>query len=128
MVYGGTEPVEEIRRRLPDLRVGSREALKNCLFGYFATGWIDWVPASCRDRLMLVPVNVAPWLWGWSRRFFRRMEEANAFVFMLGDYDGSDFSTGIDTPADLARLPKTFSGGIWTNRIEVIANAARRQR
>lgn len=124
-VYGDTEPVEEVKRQLPDMRVGSRTALKNCLLGYIATGWFGHVPESCRERLMLVPVNIAPWLWGWPNRFLARMKAADTSVFILGDYDGGDFSTGIDHAADLARLPQQFDGGIWTNRIESIARLRR---
>ncbi len=118
-IYGDTAPVEEVRRRLPDLRVGSSGALKNCLLGYIAVGWSEYVPAACRARVMLVPANIAPWLWGWPDRFMARMKTARTTVFVLGDHDGS-FSTGIDTTEELARLPKPFDGGIWTNRIEVL--------
>lgn len=121
MVYGANEPVEEIKRQLPDMRVGSRGALMNCFLGYIATGWFGRVPESCRDRIMMVPVNIAPWLWGWPNRFMTRMKAANTEVFILGDHDGGSFSTGIDTPSDLDRIPKHFDGGIWTNKIESIA-------
>lgn len=120
-VYGASEPVEEVKRQLPDIRVGSSGALKNCLLGYIATGWFGRVPAACRDRVMLVPLNIAPWLWGWPNRFVARMKSANTDVFILGDYDGGSFSTGIDSAADLDRLPKSLPLGIWTNRIEAIA-------
>jgi glycerophosphoryl diester phosphodiesterase len=120
MVYGDTTPVEYVKKHLPHLTVGSSSALKSCLIGYIATGWFGRVPESCSDRLMLVPANIAPWLWGWPNRFMARMKEADVQVFVLGDYDG-DFSSGIDNAADLARLPPRFDGGIWTNRIESIA-------
>jgi glycerophosphoryl diester phosphodiesterase len=42
-------------------------------------------------------------------------------VFIIGRYDGEDFSSGIDRPDDLALLPTDFAGGIWTNRIDRIA-------
>jgi glycerophosphoryl diester phosphodiesterase len=120
-VYGDSAPVEAVKRQLPDTYVGASGALKVCLLGYVATGWFGRVPKACRDRLMLIPVNVAPWLWGWPDRFMARMKAAQTAVFILGDYDGGGFSTGIDTPADLQRLPRNFSGGIWSNRIETVA-------
>jgi glycerophosphoryl diester phosphodiesterase len=122
-VYGASEPVEEVRQQLPDIYVGARGALKDCLLGYIATGWFGRVPQACRQRLMLVPANIAPWLWGWPNRFMARMKATNTLVFILGDYDGGNFTTGIDSAEDLARLPREFSGGIWTNRIEVVAPA-----
>jgi glycerophosphoryl diester phosphodiesterase len=121
MVYGDTVPVEYVKKHLPHLTVGSNSALKSCLLGYIATGWFGRVPAACHDRLMLVPANIAPWLWGWPNRFLDRMKQADSQVFVLGNYDGGSFSSGIDTAADVARLPPRFTGGIWTNRIESIA-------
>lgn len=120
-VYGASEPVEEVRRQLPDIYVGASGALKGCLLGYIATGWFGRVPDACRGRAMLVPLNIAPWLWGWPNRFMARMKAANSAVFILGDYDGANFTTGIDSAVELDRLPKEFSGGLWTNRIETIA-------
>ena len=76
--------------------------------------------------MMLVPINIAPWLWGWPDRFLNRMEDAGTEVFVLGPYRGGEFSTGIDTPEQLALLPHNYSGGIWTNEIEAIAPLVRK--
>ena len=70
--------------------------------------------------LVLVPLNVAPWLWGWPDRFLARMDSVNSPVFVLGPYFGGDFSTGIDTRAEIARLPEHYSGGILTNELEMV--------
>jgi glycerophosphoryl diester phosphodiesterase len=122
MVYGGDEPIEALRQHLPDVRTTSRAALKACLLGYMATGWTGVVPASCGNRLVLVPINVAPWLWGWPGRFVDRMEKAGSKVFLLGPYSGGDFSKGIDSPADFDRVPADYAGGIYTNEIEAAAS------
>lgn len=121
MVYGGDEPIELIRRLTPDVRTISRAAIRSCLIGYIGYGWTGLVPAACRNAMVLVPINVAPWLWGWPDRFLDRMTDANSAVFVLGPYSGGEFSTGIDTPELFARLPQRYSGGIWTNEIEAIA-------
>lgn len=71
----------------------------------------------------MVPVNVAPWPWGWPNRFLDRMETAGAAVFVLGPYAGGGFTTGLDTPDQLARLPAGYSGGIWTDEIESVARS-----
>jgi hypothetical protein len=46
----------------------------------------------------------------------------------LGPYRGGEFSTGIDTPDDLARLPAGYAGGVWTNEVEMVAHALKRRR
>lgn len=124
MVYGGDEPIDTIRRLAPDVRTISRATIRSCVLRYFGYGWTGLVPAACRSALVLVPINVGPWLWGWPDRFLNRMTDANSGVFVLGPYSGGEFSIGIDTPELFARLPQGYSGGIWTNEIETIARIA----
>ena len=124
MVYGDDEPIDIIRRLTPEVRTISHAAIRSCLIRYISYGWTGFIPAACRDAMVLVPVNVAPWLWGWPDRFLARMDGANSAVFVLGPYSGGEFSTGIDTPQSFARLPQGYSGGIWTNEIEAIATIA----
>ena len=128
MVYGGDEPVEAVRRLAPDVRTISRAAIKGCLLRYIGYGWSGVLPEACRNAMVLVPVNVAPWLWGWPDRFLDRMKAANSEVFVLGPYRGGEFSTGIDTAEQFTRLPANYSGGIWTNEIETIAPLARKKK
>jgi glycerophosphoryl diester phosphodiesterase len=124
MVYGGNEPIEVIRRLTPDVRTVSRGAIRSCLTRYIGYGWTGLVPAACRNAIVLVPINAAPWLWGWPDRLLARMNAVNSAVFALGPYSGGEFSTGIDTAEIFARLPQGYSGGIWTNEIEAIAKIA----
>jgi glycerophosphoryl diester phosphodiesterase len=126
MVYGGDEPVEIVRRRLPDVRTISRSTIKSCLLGYIGYGWTGIVPKACSNAMVMLPINVAPWMWGWPDRFLNRMKAANSEVFVLGPYRGGEFSTGIDTAEQFARLPQNYSAGIWTNEIEAIAPLARK--
>ena len=125
MVYGGTNPLEAFHARLPSIPVGSNKSLKNCLVRYLLLGWSGYVPDDCRAGLMLVPLNVAPWLWGWPEKFLRRMDDAGVQVFVLGPYDGSFGTGGVDELEQYAKLPKDFTGGIWTNRIDRIGATAR---
>ncbi|WP_441515120.1 glycerophosphodiester phosphodiesterase family protein [Bradyrhizobium sp. 2TAF24] len=120
-VYGGDEPVGEARRLLPDLRITSRASLKACLLPYLALGWSGFVPEACHGVAVLVPINLAPWLWGWPNRFLARMAGVGTDVYVIGPYHGGEFSTGIDSAADLARLPAGYAGGIWTNEIVLVA-------
>ena len=124
-VYGGNEPIAEVRRLLPDVRTTSRASLKSCLLRYLALGWSGYVPESCERSVVLVPVNMAFLAWGWPHRFQRRLEAAGSQVVVVGPYSGG-FTSGIDTPGDLDRLPPSYSGGIWTNEIEWLGHALRR--
>lgn len=124
IVYGGDEPVDAVRRRMPDIKTISRASIKSCLLGYIGYGWSGIVPKACNNAMVMLPINVAPWMWGWPDRFQSRMKASNSEVFVLGPFRGGEFSTGIDTPEQFARLPQNYAGGIWTNEIEVIAPLA----
>jgi glycerophosphoryl diester phosphodiesterase len=128
MVYGGDEPIAVIRHLAPDVRTISRTSIKSCLIRYIGYGWTGIVPKACHNALVLVPINVAPWLWGWPDRLLDRMAKANSAVFVLGPYKGGEFSTGVDTPELWSRLPQNYSGGVWTNEIETIARLARERK
>lgn len=126
MAYGGDEPIEAIRRLAPQTRTISRTAIKSCLVRYLGYGWTGIVPDACRNAIVLVPINYAPWLWGWPDRFLGRMAAVNSAVFVLGPYHSGEFSTGVDDADTFRRLPANYSGGIWTNEIETIARLAGR--
>lgn len=126
VVYGGDEPVAQLRRLLPEVRTASRASLKACLLRYLALGWSGYVPEACRRSMVLVPVNLAGLAWGWPNRFIRRMEAAGSEVFVVGPYGGG-FTTGIDGPEDLQRLPAGYAGGIWTNEVEAVARSLGRR-
>jgi glycerophosphoryl diester phosphodiesterase len=69
-----------------------------------------------------VPINFAPWLWGWPNLFLKRMADAETEVILVGPYAPGDPGTaGIDTPEDAARVPPGFDGYVWTNEIAAIA-------
>ncbi|EMT52085.1 glycerophosphodiester phosphodiesterase family protein [Brevibacillus borstelensis] len=118
-VYGGDEPIAALKEGLPSVRVMSKATMKSCLIPYMAAGWTGYVPAACEHTQLHIPEKIGPWLWGWPTRFLERMDNAHTRVIVVGG-DGSDFSTGFDTPEDVKRLPSGYTGGIWTNRIDRI--------
>lgn len=120
-VYGNDTPIEALRETLPDMRTMGRRSLQRCLVTYLGVGWTGYVPMSCRGTLLLVPSNYAWALWGWPHRFLARMREADTQVYLVGPFTGQTFTTGIDTAADVGQLPKGYSGGLWTNRIQAVA-------
>ena len=124
-IYGGVPPTDAALRAVPGLRGYTRASIRRCLLRYLALGWSGYVPAACRDTLLAVPLDYAPLLWGWPHRFTARMRRAGTDVILLGPYDGSGFSSGIDDLAALARVPERFDGYLWTDRIETVGPALR---
>lgn len=117
-VYGGANPTRAAMDALPGLPGYDKQSIKSCLIAYAALGWSGHVPKACQTGLIAVPVDIGGWLWGWPHRFTQRMAMAGTKVILLGPYDGSGFSSGIDDEKTLGLVPKGFDGFIWTNRIE----------
>ncbi|MDR6549869.1 glycerophosphodiester phosphodiesterase family protein [Paenibacillus qinlingensis] len=119
-IYGGNLPIAIVKEKLPDMRVISVDTMKSCLLPYLAYGWTGITPAACEHIQIHIPEKLAPLLWGWPDKFLNRMDKVDTRILVVGG-NGTEFSTGFDTPADLERLPASYTGGIWTNRIDRIA-------
>jgi glycerophosphoryl diester phosphodiesterase len=125
-VYGGDAPTMRAKELLPDLAAWSRKGLMACLLQYEGYGWTGIVPPACHNTMVMVPINAAPWLWGWPNRFIERMRTAGSSVILMGPYSAGDAGTsGIDTPEDAAQIPAKFPGLVWTNEIATIAPIVR---
>jgi glycerophosphoryl diester phosphodiesterase len=123
--YGGDPPTYRAAELIEGLHVWSRRGLVDCLLQYEGLGWLGIVPDACRNTMVMLPVNVAPFVWGWPNLFLERMRSAGSEVILLGPYGAGDPGTaGIDTPEQLTQVPDGFSGYIWTNKIEVIGPLA----
>ncbi len=119
-VYGGSEPTHAAIRAVPGLAGFDKGDIKRCLGHYMALGWAGYVPDACRNTIVGVPQNVAPYVWGWPHRFTQRMANVGTQVILWGPYDGTGFSSGVDTAAAADKIPQGFDGYVWTNKIETI--------
>jgi glycerophosphoryl diester phosphodiesterase len=122
-VAGGDAAVGAVLRRLPQVRAASRALVKDCLIDYAATGWTGHVPDSCRHLELPLPAGYGRWLWGWPNLFVERMRSVDTRVVLVRSVGG--WSAGFDTAADVAGLPDGWTGGIWTNRVDVTAPLVR---
>ncbi|MEK3855788.1 glycerophosphodiester phosphodiesterase family protein [Cytobacillus sp. FSL H8-0458] len=119
-VYGGDRPIAALKEEMPGMRIMSKATLKDCLLPYIGAGWTGYVPNACKKTQVHIPESYAKLMWGWPNKFLNRMDDAGTRVIVVAG-DGS-WSEGFDRPEDLKRLPDGYSGGIWTNRIELIAS------
>jgi len=122
--YGGDPPTFRAGERIEGLHVWSRRGLVDCLLQYETLGWSGYMPDACRETMIMLPINLAPWLWGWPNLFLERVREAGSEIILLGPYESGDPGTaGIDTLEQLAGVPAEFDGYVWTNRIDLIGPA-----
>jgi glycerophosphoryl diester phosphodiesterase len=126
MSYGGDEPENTLSSEMPNMKTMGKKRLMECMTRYVAYGWIGIVPQACHNTLILIPENYATLLWGWPNRFVERMHLAGSEVYLRGPYGSkSHFPAGIDTVEQLKAVPKSFAGGIWTDRIDLVATHRR---
>lgn len=121
-VYGGSPPTERALARISGLKGYTRHSVKLCLYWYAALGWSGYVPKACRNTILPIPVNIAPWLWGWPNRFEARTAAVGTAILLLGPYRvGDTGSSGVDDRTQVGLVPNGFNGFISTNEIGVIA-------
>jgi glycerophosphoryl diester phosphodiesterase len=123
MVYGGGRAIETFREALPDVTVLGTDGARRCLLRYGLLGWSGHVPEDCRNTLFMLPANFAPWVWGFPNRLTERLAAYGSQLVMLGPYDGSGYTSGVDEVAELDAIPARLDGYVWTNRAERIAPA-----
>ena len=127
--YGGDAPTERAASLLPDSKSWTRRGMVDCMVRYIGLGWTGYVPEACRDTMVMVPLNIAPWLWGWPDLYQQRMREAGSEIILLGPYGAGDPGTaGVDSAEEFAKVPESFDGYVWTNKIEAIGPLARQHR
>jgi glycerophosphoryl diester phosphodiesterase len=120
MVYGGGKALDALHAARPEIPVLGTDDVKTCLVKYELTGWLGMVPEECRNTLFMLPLNFAPWVWGYPNRLTERLQQNGTRLVLLGTYDGSGFSSGVDQPAEVGDIPDRLDAAIWTNRIDLI--------
>jgi glycerophosphoryl diester phosphodiesterase len=123
MIYGGGKAMEAYREAIPGSTVLGTDGAIRCFIRYALLGWTTYVPENCRGTLFMLPANFAPYFWGFPNRLTARLAAHGSTLVMLGDNDGTRYTTGVDSLATLARLPARFDGAIWTNRVDLIGPA-----
>ena len=120
VVYGGERPVARLRALRPDIEAWTPGQAKECLIRYELLGWSGYVPKACRRGMVFVPEDRAWLVWGWPNRFLVRMQSVGSETFVAGGITGRMGLEGIDTPAQISRLPARWRGGVSTERIDVV--------
>lgn len=121
-VYGAERPVRRMKELHPDMMGTGRRSMRQCASRYMLLGWSGHVPQSCSDTMIFLPRNYAKFAWGWPNRLQQRMDHVGSEVWIIGDHEaGQSYTRGVDDKDEVATLPESFRGRVWTNRIEIVA-------
>jgi len=98
---------------------------KACLTDYVKFGWTGFVPRSCRNTTVMVPLNYQWAIWGWPKRFLARMDSVGTRVILTGDYEKGG-ALGLSRPEQLAKVPRDFRGYLWIEDFYNVGRALER--
>ena len=116
--YGGGNPTARLLSINPKLKGFTNSLVKKCAVQYELIGWTGYVPKACRDTTIAIPIDYAPYFWGWPRLLVSRMNEVNTTVILIDMSHGH--TDGIDDLEVIEDLSKDYRGIIWTDKIEQV--------
>jgi glycerophosphoryl diester phosphodiesterase len=96
-----------------------------CLEDYFRVGWTSFVPASCRNTTLILPLDGQFALWGWPNRFLARMAGAGTQVMMVSRQSAGAL-VGLETVEQIDDVPRDFRGYLWIEDFLEVGSAVQR--
>jgi glycerophosphoryl diester phosphodiesterase len=96
-----------------------------CLQDYLRIGWTSFVPASCRNANVVLPLDRQFALWGWPNRFLARMAGTGTKVMMVSRQSGGAI-VGLETVEQIDDVPRDFRGYLWIEDFLKVGSAVRR--
>jgi glycerophosphoryl diester phosphodiesterase len=126
--YGGPElgPVGRMRELLPNnWSFSTKDQAQSCTRDYLLFGWSNFVPSSCANSVLVVPINYRWAFWGWPNRLIERMQRVGGRVIVMGPFARGKSNEGLTEPAQFESIPASFNGYIWVEDIIAIAPALR---
>lgn len=109
------------RAATPGIWAFDLESARACHGDYMWRGWTGLVPATCRERTVLVPLDAQWSTWGWPNRFAARMAGAKARIILTGPAK----SGGIAIVQQIPEIPRDYQGALWVQDISAIGPALR---
>jgi glycerophosphoryl diester phosphodiesterase len=122
--YGHPRVTARLKKLVPEAWTFFKQDIRACMTDYVKIGWTGYVPDSCRNATVIVPLNYQWAIWGWPNRFLDRMAKANSKVIMFGDYEDGKLA-GIERPEQLGEVPRDFRGYLWVEDIYTVGRALR---
>lgn len=120
--YGDPAVIARVKQLAPRAWAFTVKDTKACLTDYVKFGWTSFVPRSCRNTTVMVPLNYQWAIWGWPKRFLARMEGVGTHVILTGDYRGGG-AMGLTRVEQLDKVPRDFRGYLWIEDFYTVGRA-----
>jgi glycerophosphoryl diester phosphodiesterase len=123
--YGHPRVTNRLKQLVPGAWTFFKGEIRACMVDYMKIGWTGYVPETCRNTTVVVPLNYQWAIWGWPNRFLDRMAKNGTKVIMFGPYEDGNLA-GIEKPEDLDRVPRSFKGYLWIEDFYTVGRALQR--
>lgn len=120
--YGHPRVTGRMKQLVPGVSTFWKEGMKTCLTDYVKWGWTSYVPETCHNTVVAVPLNYQWAIWGWPKRFIARMEGVGTKVILLGPYEKGEIA-GLERPEQLGKVPRDFRGYLWIEDFYAVGRA-----
>jgi glycerophosphoryl diester phosphodiesterase len=120
--YGHPIVTRRMKQLVPGAWTFWKGEMKACLTDYVKFGWTSYIPESCHDTTVAVPLNYQWAIWGWPKRFIARMESVGTKVILMGPYEKGEIA-GIERPEQLDKVPRDFRGYLWIEDFYTVGRA-----
>ena len=78
---------EWFANEIPSLQTFSVNTVKNCGIDYLLVGWAGVIPDSCKNTVVLVPPDMAKFIWGYPDRLAARLAQHNTQIYLWNKHD-----------------------------------------
>jgi glycerophosphoryl diester phosphodiesterase len=123
--HGDPAAVARVKALAPAAFTFAADGSSACLADYFRVGWTSFVPASCRNTNVILPLDGQFALWGWPNRFLARMAGAGTQVMMVSRQNGGAI-IGLETVEEIDDVPRDFRGHLWIEDFFAVGRAVQR--
>lgn len=110
--YGHPVVTGRMKQLVPGAWTFGKEEMKACLTDYVKYGWTSYIPKSCHNTTVAIPLNYQWAIWGWPKRFIARMESVGTKVMLMGPYEDGRIA-GLERAEQLGKVPRDFRGYLW---------------
>ena len=126
VILGDDSAVAAVKQVKPAAWAFSISGARECAADYRLSGLRGTVPASCRNRTMLLTLDDLGYtLWGWPNRFLARMKDANVRVIIAEAVVNGQIK-GLSNVNQYGEIADSFNGHIWVDNIQDLGPALKR--
>jgi hypothetical protein len=123
---GDAAAISAIRAREPNAWAFTIAEGRQCFADYTKLGWLSLVPASCKGKTILVPLDQKWKIAGWPRRFQARMAAADTRIILTAPGEPTDSIPGIAQLEQIPEIPRAYTGFAWVDDVGLIGPSIRR--